>query len=108
MMRGIRPPISVGRRAGLQTPQMVTKVRWDGLVPAEHAQAFAHKLKPPSGEPLVARWRPEALFNPEGGSWWVETIDGARQARHLSAEGWAYAGPLYEAATLARAKGTAA
>jgi hypothetical protein len=101
MMRGIRPPISVGRRAGLQTPQMVTKVRWDGLVPAEHAQAFAHKLLTPLGRPVVARWHPDTLYHPAGGGWWVEHEEGARTPKRLSEEGWDYVGPLWEDAATA-------
>lgn len=94
MMRGMRPPISVRRRAGLEMPFIEPRVVWDGLVPAEHASAFAHMLLPPGGLPLVGRWRGETLFHPAGGSWWIETKEGARQPAQLSREGWGYGGPL--------------
>ncbi|MFH5924585.1 hypothetical protein [Roseomonas xinghualingensis] len=96
MLRGIKPPVSVQRRAGLQREQLKVKVVWDGQVPAEHRDAFAHKLRTPVGREVVARWIEEPLYAAGGGHWWVEGRESALSAGRLSGVGYAYVAPLRE------------
>ena len=93
MMRGITPPISARRRAGLEAPMVVTIIRWDGLVPEAHRGAFAHKLVAPGGKPLVGRWYDDT-FLAAAGYWWIEGREGGHHPGPLSRDGWGYAGPL--------------
>jgi hypothetical protein len=93
-MKGIRAPVSVQRRAGLQREQIRAAVVWDGLVPPEHQAAFAHKLRAPDGREVVARWITDTLFADGGGHWWVEGREGGCSAAYLSARGYAYVATL--------------
>jgi hypothetical protein len=104
-MKGIRAPVSVQRRAGLQREQVRVAVVWDGQVPPEHQAAFAHKLRAPDGREVVARWIADTLFADGGGHWWVEGREGGASAAYLSARGYGYVAAL-DAATASALKET--
>jgi hypothetical protein len=97
MPDGSKGPISVQRRAGLQTPQLIREVVWDGLVPAAHREAFAHRLIDAAGQPQLGRWQKMDLYGPGKGCWRILGWDSALSPQTLSAEGWGYGAALVDA-----------
>ncbi|MCR0981823.1 hypothetical protein [Roseomonas populi] len=96
-MRGnARPPVP-RPPAPVRHPDVPQVVRWDGLVPAEHRGAFAHKITSQFGRPMAARWCPD-MIAAAGGYWWVEGQQGGLSPSQVSANGWAYGGPLLDQA----------